>query len=324
MIEQVEHPQSGTRAVPIRIAARRSGLSPALVRAWERRYGAVQPIRSPTRRRLYTEKHIRRLELLRSVVAAGHRIGDVAQLDDQELRSLSGLYDEAARVGSKRPNGRLERVIEDCLEAIEGLDAPALERALEGSIAVVGRNAFASEVLVPMMTRVGQAWREGELRVMHEHLATAVVRSVLAGLREDSRVSPGAPVLVVTTPAGQQHELGALSVANAATSAGWRAAYLGPDVPAEDIAAAARQLGAKAVALSLVYAPDGPRVSGELWRLRRLLSPDTALIVGGPAARRHALLLDELRALTPATLPELRDTLDSLRPNDRRSDVQHA
>jgi len=74
----------------IKIAASRSGLTPHVIRVWERRYGAVEPDRTGTNRRLYSDAEIERLSLLRHAIEAGHRIGNIARLDLDQLRSIVG------------------------------------------------------------------------------------------------------------------------------------------------------------------------------------------------------------------------------------------
>ena len=92
-------------------------------------------------------------------------------------------------------------------------------------------------------------------------------------------------MLVVATPAGQIHELGALLVGAAAANLGWHVTYLGASLPAAEIAGAARQNRARAVALSLVYPEDDPRLEGELTRLRESLPPE---VVAPRRRTRHA------------------------------------
>jgi len=118
---------------------------------------------------------------------------------------------------------------------------------------------------------------------------------------------------VVTTPSRQHHELGALIAAETATGEGWQVTYLGPELPPEEIAAAALQKGARAVALSLTYPPDDPQLVDDLRKLRRLLGSRTALIVGGQASRTYGSILSEVGAVHIASLGELRQHLQTLR-----------
>ena len=134
-----------------------------------------------------------------------------------------------------------------------------------------------------------------------------------------------APVLIVTTPVGHRHEFGALIVTIRAAAAGWRAVYLGPNLPADEIAASALDRSARAVALSLVYPGDEPRVALELKRLRKLLGPDVALLAGGRAANDYKAVLNEIGARVPKNMLSLArelEALSSVQPTARsRADV---
>jgi methanogenic corrinoid protein MtbC1 len=169
------------------------------------------------------------------------------------------------------------------------------------------------EIIAPLLVQIGDRWRDGTLRVASEHLASATVRTLLGLMNGAFPSTPGAPRLVVTTPAGQLHELGALLAATVAASEGWHAAYLGPSLPAEEIAAAAERVGARAVALSIIF-PDDTHLSSELRRLMQLVPEETAVLVGGRGAVHYSDLLEELGASHISDLPSFRMVLASLRP----------
>ncbi len=169
------------------------------------------------------------------------------------------------------------------------------------------------ELLVPLLQEIGTAWRHGRISIRHEHLATAAIRAWLIGARQVQSPPAHAPAIVIGTPAGQSHELGALMAALVAESAGWRVVYLGVDLPADEIAAATRQGEARAVALSVVYPPDDPRLPHDLRRLRRLLPGGLALFAGGDAAAAYAGVLREVDARLVESITELREALDALR-----------
>jgi len=169
------------------------------------------------------------------------------------------------------------------------------------------------KIVAPFVYEVGEAWRKGDLRVAHEHLATAVVRDFLAYNARHYPLSKGAKEIVVATPSGQAHEIGALFVAAAARELGWRATYLGPSLPAEEIAACTRIRNARAVALSIVYPGDDPGVPEELTQLRKLLPQDVALLIGGRAAfgYHQALRVPDVHLISD--LNSLEMTLDEMR-----------
>jgi len=308
---------------PIQVVARRTGLTPDVIRVWERRYGAVSPSRSDTRRRLYTDAEIRRLILLRKATLAGRRIGDVARLDDSALASLvdadersTASLPASATAGPDPREPRAasaERHRRSCMAAIESLDSAAMDVALTRARLELSTPTLIDAVLMPLLHEVGERWRSGSIRAYQEHLATSMVKSLLESLRPFNAQPSSGPELVVTTPAGQVHEMGALMAAVIAATEGWRVTYLGPNLPAEEIAAAALQRRARAVGLSIVYPPDDPLLEQELRRLRRSLPSDVPIVVGGRAASRYEATLGEIGASRADTFDELREVLGRIR-----------
>ncbi len=304
---------------PIGVVARRTGLKPDLIRAWERRYGAIEPARSPTRRRLYSDAEIERLSLLRQAVQAGRSISHVAALDREQLNALI-REDRPPQSGARAPQPETwdvpaasGAILAACLGAIQRLDVIELELQLERATVALSQVHLIDQVLVPMMHSVGELWREGHLRPSHEHMASAVVRTVLTEMRSAYRAPLHAPHLVVTTPARQHHELGALIAAATAAAEGWNVIYLGPDLPPEDIAAAAHQRSVRAVALSITFPPDDSRLAEDLRRLRRMLDPRIDVIVGGRSSGHYRKALDEIGALSVIDLAGFRHSLSELR-----------
>ena len=307
---------------PIKVVVRRTGLSAHVIRVWEKRYGAVEPARTETNRRLYSDEDIARLVCLQQAVQAGHGIGRIARLPTEELEKLVRADREAAASARVRTSGEGEEeegsgdrgeFLERALAAVNRLDAAALEEQLAGASVALSQRALVEEVVQPLMERIGRLWREGDLRAADEHMATAAVRSFVGNMRGAFQVPEAAPRAVATTPAGQLHELGALLASIAAASEGWNSTFLGPNLPAEEIAGAAAKTGAGAVLLSIVYPGDDPRLGGELVRLRRLLGDEVALLAGGRAAAQYGPFLDQAGAVTLASLEDLRDSLSRLR-----------
>jgi len=306
---------------PIGVVSRRTGLKPDLIRAWERRYGAVAPGRSETRRRFYSDEDIERLLLLRRVVNTGRGISQVAGLSNPELEALIQAEPSPARTYAQpvqaTSTGNLDEVAEAflnrCLAAAQRLDVREMEIELDRASVLFSRTHLLERLLVPLMRRIGDLWHQGTLRPIHEHMASSAVRSFLGSLQGAYDPEISAPHVVVTTPARQRHELGALLAAATAAGEGWQVTYLGPDLPPEEIAAAALQKGARAVALSITYPPDDPMLMDDLRRLRRLLDAQTALIVGGRACPAYGAALQEIGAVQVDDLAGLRSELQTLR-----------
>jgi len=302
---------------PIKVVCHRTGLSSHAIRVWERRYGLVCCKRTKSNRRLYSDEEIERLRLLKTLTDCGHRISNIACLCFDELYQL---YKKEHPQPSSPDNGggrpllhkTPEQCLACCIEAVKRIEQPLLTELLENARSRYGHRATLLRVVAPLIHEVGEGWRKGELRVAHEHLATAAVRDFLSLGARSYPKRPDAPELIISTPAGQTHEVGALLAAAAARDVGWRATYLGPSLPAEEIAACAKQRHARAVALSLVYPGDDPDVPGELTRLRKLLPHDVALLVGGRAAYGYhqALRVPDVRLIPD--LASLEAALDDL------------
>lgn len=305
---------------PIRVVCRRTGLKPDVVRAWERRYAAVTPARTETDRRLYSDADIERLQLLRRAVGGGRSISQVANMAALDLAQL--VAQDADRVSVRgpevltSPEGAVAFHLERALEAIRQLDASALMRQFELASVDLSRRQLLEELVVPLMHDLGRLWRTTALSPAHEHLSSSVVRTFLGSLAEAFRPSPNAPRILVTTPANQWHELGALIAATTAAGEGWSVTYLGANLPATDIAHAAVKIRARAIAISLTFPEDDPLLGDELRRLRELVGERMVLLVGGRAIDAYRGPLDEIGARRAHDLKELRSELAQLRTSD--------
>jgi DNA-binding transcriptional MerR regulator len=262
---------------PIRVVSERTGLSPDVLRVWERRYGVVMPGRSEGGQRLYSDADIDRLALLVKATQAGRPVGRTASLSLEELRQL---VEEDAERGTARPSPATD-YLDRAFAAVADLAPERLEAVLRSAVLSLGTLGFLDDLVTPLLRRIGEAWHAGELAIANEHAASAVVRGVLGWLVNVLEVPAGAPRAVVACVAQERHELGAVLATTAAAHAGWRAAYLGPDLPADQIAEAAARHDASIVGVSVVAPWDPAAARSELRTLRRALRPRAALLAGG-------------------------------------------
>jgi hypothetical protein len=138
-------------------------------------------------------------------------------------------------------------------------------------------------VAIPLLRALGERWAAGETCVASEHLGTAILRNLLgAALRTTAAGRHAAPILFATL-AGERHELGALAAAVVAADAGGNPVFLGADLPLDEVAQAARALGAAAVAVGFCV-ERGERAQRALRALRGALDPAVELWVGGAAS----------------------------------------
>lgn len=249
-----------------------TGLSPELLRSWERRHQVVRPLRTPGGTRRYRSSDLERLRLLKAAVAAGHRISELAALRDDELERLA-----AAR--EPDPRGDLEPIF----SALDTLDGAEVQRLLGLSLAALGAPLFAREVAQPLTREIGERWAASQLPIASEHLASAALRSLLgAALQPGAAALRGARV-VFATLMGERHELGLLMAALVATGAGANPVYLGTELPVAELLGAAQRCDASALALSLIATPAA-EAERALAELRADLPAQIALWIGGTGA----------------------------------------
>lgn len=296
---------------PMRVVALRTGLTPDLLRAWEKRYAAVTPVRSPGGQRHYTDTDVERLQLLVRATRGGRQISQVASLPNGDHLGLIEADERAASRNRNETNDgpAPESFLSTAIMAVERFDAYGLEQTLRTAAIRLPSDEVLDQVIGPLLFTIGSLWHQGQLQPANEHLATTSIRRVLTWMSEITAPQTGAPVLVVGTPANQLHELGAMLAATSASGNGWRVIYLGANLPAQELARAVKLAKADAVALSIVYPTDDAKIADELRRLRSHLPPRVGIVVGGSGAHAYEGAVSEIGADLFSSMTALRNWL---------------
>lgn len=205
-----------------------TGISEYTLRAWERRYGVVQPDRSSSGYRLYDDAQVARLRAMAALVERGVPASLAAQT----------LQHEACQPPAPEPG---KRFAGDLVAAAASLQPEQLYRLLAEAFSSDSFEAVVDGWLMPQLIRLGAAWRDGELTVAHEHFAASGVMRVLSAFFDDGEPNPANPLVLVGLPAGQRHEIPLLAFAAALRRRGVEVTYLGADVPVEVWAEAAAE-----------------------------------------------------------------------------------
>lgn len=282
---------------PIRAVAKITGLSLDTLRAWERRYQAVVPERSD-RGRQYGPSQIERLLLLSQLVQKGHAIGGIASLADQELKNLLAQPSQAAPEPEPAPD-----VLAPVLSAIESFDSARAGDELSRLAAVFRPREFVYEVAVPLMREVGKRFHDGTLVIAQEHMVSQLLRNLLGSMLRLFRPTNRAIKMVLATPVAEPHEFGILASAMLASMAGFEPVYLGPDLPALEIANAARSVGAQVVLLGITVVTE--TTADDVRSLAAAMPEASELWVGGTSSGnldlsnlgRKTVLLKDFHAL---------------------------
>lgn len=259
--------------------SRRAGVSPELLRAWERRYELIRPTRSPGGLRLYSLEDLEKVRLMSRHIADGVAAREAAALASRATpRGEAGAApDEGAATGAAFDP---DRARSDLGRRIEEFDEPGAQAVIDELLAVATVDALLSEVVVPFLHDVGDRWERGELTVAQEHFASNLLRGRLLGLARGWGRGHG-PRALLACPPGERHDLGLIAFGLALRARGWRIDFLGSDTPAESILGAARTLRPALLVVSAAAADLLTPLAAELSEL----ADDHQVAVAGAGAR---------------------------------------
>jgi methanogenic corrinoid protein MtbC1 len=283
MPERGQHETRGAR-LSIGALSRATGIPVETLRTWESRYGFPVPERRPSGHRVYPLSTVPRLRRIAEALARGHRAGQVVPVSDTDLRRLlAAALPAPARSRDDSPAPATGEV-QQLLRLVEAFDSDRLTHALLSASARLGPLGFLETVVAPLLRAVGEAWEQGRLQVRHEHFVAERLGDVLRSLRLPLEERAGGPLIVLSTLPGEAHGLGLQMAALVVAFAGCRVLHLGTETPVPDMLTLTRDLGARALALSVSAAGRKPRTAALLRRVRGGLPRRTALLVGGEGA----------------------------------------
>ena len=257
--------------------ARRVGVSPELLRAWEQRYGLLQPVRSAGGFRLYTKEDADRVARMRRALADGLSAAEAARVALENEAPARGLIEDAS--------ARL-------LGAVDAYDEAALQAVLDDGVAAFGLEPFVRDLILPALAEIGRRWEAGNAEVSQEHFASHLIRGRLLSLARLWGRGAGPLALLACAP-GEQHDISLLAFGLLLRSHGWRILFLGADTPISTLKATAHLTGPAAIVL---VAFDAALLESEATALRQLarIAP---LFLSGPGATTDLTHLHRVRRL---------------------------
>jgi DNA-binding transcriptional MerR regulator len=284
----------------LRIGAlsRRVGVSPELLRAWEQRYGLLQPVRSAGGFRLYSTEDEDRVRLMRRHLAAGVSAAQAARL---------ALTEAAPDRGEEAQPGELARLATELVAALDRLDEPGAHAALDRLLATFTLRTVLRDVVLPYLHELGERWEHGEASVAQEHFASNILRGRLLGLARGWGEGAGPRAVLACAP-GELHDLPLVIFGLALAGRGWTITYLGPDTPIATIQVTLADPKPRLVVISAMTRP----------RLRGAQSQLTELVRQVPVALAGAGATDGLARATGAFLLEGDPVTAAERVDDER------
>jgi DNA-binding transcriptional MerR regulator len=251
-------------ALRIGLFARTVGVSPELLRAWEARYGLLQPVRSDGGFRLYTAGDAERVARMKRGLDQGLSAAEAAR------RALAQAHPAA---------GLLEDAQDRLLSAVRAYDEAALHAVLDEALAGFALETVLRDLILPALREVGEAWERGELEIGQEHFASNLVRERLLGLgRFWGR--GGGPLAILACAPGERHDIGLIAFGLLLRTHGWRILFLGADTPLSTLAQA---VATTAPRLVVVASIDGSLLANEAREFRQL-GRSAPLVLAGAGA----------------------------------------
>ena len=281
-----------------------TGLSTHVIRAWEKRYGLVEPVRGANRYRLYNDEDVRLFRYLKTQVDQGMSIGQLAELGRGPL--LEQAQRELVLVPVDPPPS--DRLVSDLIQALQAHDRAGFERRLNGALAVIPFEEALHRFLLPLQQQVGQLWHDGKLAIAQEHYASNQIKQKIFSATNQLRVAENGPVIVVACPAQEWHEISAMTAAYLCAARGCRIHSLGPNLPVQELARYCQPIQPSFVLLSLTVERSKAEVLALAQELAESVLPLAPVGIGGQCAQSHA---DILTSHGLQVLPDLK-ALDGL------------
>lgn len=247
-----------------------TGVGAITLRAWERRYRLIEPIRKESGHRLYTRRHIDQINRITALTQQGLRISQIRP----EMLETGPADGERADAG-----GAWSRYLDSMIAAIVSFDEERLEEIYNGALALYPIGMVTENLLTPLLTELGRRWAAGRGGIAEEHFFAFYLRNKLGARYHHRPRGNHGPLLLIAGLPGEHHEFGLLLFSLAVHEAGYRVIPLGPDMPLPDLAAVARQKNCDAIVLSGAIQPSAGVLEKDLPELVR--AAGVPVLVGG-------------------------------------------
>lgn len=292
---QTTHPdrlQPEDALYPIRTVASLTGINPVTLRAWERRYGLLNPQRTPKGHRLYTRQDI---DLIREAIVllkAGIPISQVRHHLDrhdepQPSSALSGVQGQI---------DTWKQYTERMLQAVERFDEMDLDTTYNEALALYPVDIVTLNLIQPLLKRLGSEWSERDGGIAEEHFFSTYLRNRVGARFHHLSARRHKPRIVAACPPGEQHEIGLLLFCLVAAAYGYGILMLGADTPLGQVAHAARAGRCNAIVLSATTTPASDVFDSQLKQLVK--ESGVPVMVGGRASSKAEKIIEEAGAVS--------------------------
>jgi DNA-binding transcriptional MerR regulator/methylmalonyl-CoA mutase cobalamin-binding subunit len=279
----------------IKTVCSETGIRPVTLRAWERRYGLLQPHRSENQYRSYSDQDLALLRWIKTRVESGLTISAaVRELHEmQQSGRLPEISLPAPLINTKTPHRPAAQVSSELYDLLVQHNENAAVARLQEAQSMYNLNTFCLQVIVPCLVAIGDAWERGEIRIATEHFASSFLRGRLMAMFQVYPLRKQAPSILVGCAPDEQHEIGSLILAIMLRRDGLRVEYLGPDLPLDDLVEYASYEHPALICLSATLNSSAKVLSQMQARLARL-NPPPIFTYGGRAFNQDPALREKV------------------------------
>jgi MerR family transcriptional regulator, light-induced transcriptional regulator len=283
------------RAYSIRVASRLTGFPADTLRMWERRYGFPRPERTGGGSRTYSEEDIELLHMIARALGAGYRPGEIVGKGRAEIEDI------LSQVSPAQPEPQLDGALPTVRSLVRHLsadDPTALAAEMRRAALQLGPSRFLADIAQPFTTTVGELWEQGKLEVHHEHLASAVLTTLLRLLLSTSEDGMGRPAVLLATLPTEHHGLGLEMIALYLAVHRATPRLLGVNTPRAQVVKAARALQVDAVGLTITPCSDIASTEEDIRWMLSELPRRVQIWIGGDGASRISISDPGLKTVT--------------------------
>lgn len=281
--------EGGSGIYSIRVVSRLTGISLDTLRVWERRYGFPKPARKDSGSRLYTQLDVDTLLLVSKALAAGYRPSEIVGKPFGELSRLLATPGNADRSPPQPATDHARGAvigIDEFVEFATRGDFDAFKDGLRRASLLLGPRSFMTDLVHPLVVRIGEEWEAGNLEVHQEHMASAALAAQLRVLSAAFEGRSPGPTVIMTTLPGELHSLGLEMAALGLHLLGAAPRSLGPNTPVDQIAKACIAHRAHVVGISVTFGSSSADTERSLDALLGELPRDIEIWVGGEASKK--------------------------------------
>ncbi|MBK6967156.1 MAG: MerR family transcriptional regulator [Bacteroidales bacterium] len=206
-----------------------TGIKAHTIRIWEKRYQLIEPERTSTNIRFYSDNDLKKLLNVSTLNRNGLKISSIVTMNNDEINERIMEISDTSHDSDNQ--------IEQMIVAMIDLDEQRFERVLSTSVIKIGFDETVIKVLYPFFEKIGLLWQIGTIYPAQEHFVSNLIRQklIIAIDGQSGNSKPASKTFLIFLPSNEWHELGLLFYSYLVKKAGFRVIYLGQSVPFEDL-----------------------------------------------------------------------------------------